>query len=295
MRFKEIYDLAINLGIDSDIRDLSHIKTDCSEYYSDSQILHGDHDLEVENIILTIDIGIDLILLINEMRKNNIKIDAVIAHHPTFFASYRMPEVAKIQEANWIRYGVDQKTSAFMIDRLIREETISIGSGNHLKAVFAAKSMDIPLMCLHTAIDNITQNFFERLINEHQKSTIGDLLKVIKKIKECAMGAANGNGPYLVDEKTSERLVGNCMVDMTGALDPPQEIFKLLKECKVDTIVGMHYGMENIRSIIEADISSILIGHMAGDSIGLNHFCDILEDNGVNIIGGPGFYRFKRK
>ncbi|MCL4385665.1 MAG: hypothetical protein M1479_08155 [Actinobacteria bacterium] len=38
----------------------------------------------------------------------------------------------------------------------------------------------------------------------------------------------------------------------------------------------------------------IICGHMACDSIGLNIFCDFLEKQGVNIISGSGFYRYKR-
>ncbi len=295
MRWKEVFDLAIKLGVESDIRDLSGLKKAPSKYYSDSQVLYGNNSLEVKNIFVTVDIGIDLILLVSELIKKGHKIDAIITHHPTSFASYRMPDVARIQESNWIRYGVSKKTASAMVQELIWEENISISSTNQLKAVYAAKELDIALMCLHTSIDNLTQKFFEDSIKNFKLSDIQSLFKKIKKIKECAMAELNGDGPYLIGEKIKNRPVGTYMVDMTGGLDPPSDIFKHLKECGVDTIIGMHYSIENIKAIIESGIAAIIAGHMASDSIGLNIFCDKLEEYDINIIKGPGFYRIEKK
>jgi putative NIF3 family GTP cyclohydrolase 1 type 2 len=59
----------------------------------------------------------------------------------------------------------------------------------------------------------------------------------------------------------------------------------------VDTIIGMHYSIENMKAIIESGIAAIITGHMASDSIGLNIFCDKLEEYDIKIIKGPGFYR----
>ncbi len=295
MKWKDIYALAINLGIENDIRDLSDLKKDPSKYYSDSQILFGGDHLEIKNIFVTIDIGIELVLLVYELIKKGIQIDAIITHHPTSFASYRMPDVARIQESNWIRYGVSKKTASRIVNELIWEESASISSTNQLKAVFAATELDIPLMCLHTAIDNLTQKFFEDFLNNCKASDVNSLLKEIKKIKETEMARLNGDGPYLIGVKNKNRQIGNYMVDMTGGLDPPSNIFKHLRDQGIDTIIGMHYGIENMKAIIESGITAIIAGHMASDSIGLNIFCDKLEEYDINITKGPGFYRVVKK
>ena len=41
-------------------------------------------------------------------------------------------------------------------------------------------------------------------------------------------------------------------------------------------------------------INAVISGHMASDSIGLNRYCDRLEDQGLDIIAGAGLYRHRR-
>jgi hypothetical protein len=112
-----------------------------------------------------------------------------------------MPDVARIQESNWIRYGMNKKTASHIVNELIWEESVSISSTNQLKAVYAAKEFDIPLMCLHTAIDNLTQKFFEDFLNNSKAFDVNSLFKEIKKIKETDMARLNGDGPYIIGER----------------------------------------------------------------------------------------------
>jgi hypothetical protein len=85
------------------------------------------------------------------------------------------------------------------------------------------------------------------------------------------------------------------MVDMTGGMDPDPSIFPLLKKAGIKTLIAMHYSQENIKAIAKNKINAVITGHMASDSIGLNLFCDRLEEMGISIICGPGLYRHNRK
>ncbi|MCK5567420.1 MAG: NGG1p interacting factor NIF3, partial [Actinomycetia bacterium] len=125
-------------------------------------------------------------------------------------------------------------------------------------------------------------------------TTLGDAFKEIESLPECIKASANGDGPFILEKKMLTNPPGNVMVDMTGGVDPVSDIFKYLKKAGIDTLIAMHYGLDNIKAIKKNKINAIICGHMASDSIGLNIYSDILEKNGLAVVAGSGFYRHRR-
>ncbi len=288
MKLSQIYELAIDLGKEVDIRG----KDQDIDYFPDSKIINF-KDIDANSVFVGIDIDVGELLLIDKLKDKGLEIDAAISHHPISKAAYLMAEVAKIQKHNWVRYGVEEKTAEKLVKKIIWESQMEAKAKNNLRAESVSRYLDIPLICVHTAIDNLTQAYFEQVVGSNKSLTLGELFKIISGIEECQMAKENGDGPFMVDESLKEKNVGKYMVDMTGGLDPPTEIFSHLKG-KVDTVIGMHYSVDNIKAVKEKKIGAIIAGHMASDSIGLNIYCDKLEEEGIRIYPGSGFYRVKR-
>ncbi len=289
MNLNQIYSLAIEMGKEVDIRG----KDKDIDYFPDSKIINY-RGIEIKSVYIGIDIGVGELLLIDRLKDKGYGIDAVISHHPMAEAGYRMAEVADIQKHNWIKYGVDKKSAENLIKKIKWESLMETREKNLLRAENAAEYLDIPLFCIHTAIDNLTQKYFEDLLAKNKGKKLQDLFKIISNIKECKLADKKGDGPFLLDNELKNNYVNNFLVDMTGGLDPPSEIFYYLKEKMVDTIIGMHYSLDNIKEIKDNKIAGIITGHMASDSIGLNIYCDKLESKGIKIYPGSGFYRVRR-
>ena len=293
MKWRDIYKLGLKLGLENDLR-VNNGEEPLKDIYSDCAIITGNGDLNVRTLYVAVDVGVSELLLIDRLVERGQKIDAVLAHHPTSFAAYRMTEVVELQKINWIKNGVDPEVAERLRQQIVLEESVDLGSRNHLATGNAAKLLDLPLMCLHTAVDNIVQSYFENILNTKKIQTVSDAFKVISVIEECKISSEYGDGPFILDDMSGGQPLGKYMVDMTGGVDPPSEIFEYLREAGLNTLVGMHYGIENIRSISKNSVNAIICGHMACDSLGLNILCDKLEKSGVAIIPGSGFYRFRR-
>ncbi len=292
MKWKDIYELGIRSGLETDLR--GNREGSLEDIYPDCAIITGNGSLEVKNLYVGVDIGVGELLLIDRLNERGSKIDAALAHHPISFAAYRMPGVVELQKINWIRNGVALEVAERLTAQIVLDESIDLKSKNLLRAESAAGLLGMPLMSMHTAVDNIVQSCFENILGTNEAKTVGDAFEVISGIEECKVSSNHGDEPFILDERTAGRPLGKFMVDMTGGVDPPSEIFKYLKKSGLDTLIGMHYGIENIRSISKNNINAIICGHMASDSLGLNILCDKLEDRGVKIIPGSGFYRFRR-
>jgi hypothetical protein len=292
VEWKQIFDTAIKMGHESDIRNIDDPGSYISGY-PDCRIIFGDPGKKIKNVYTAVDAGVPELLVVNELKKQGEPIDGIIIHHPTGAGAYTMTGVVELQRYNWIRNGANPKKADKIFEGMVRDEEIGLKAGNHLAVENAANFLDIPVMCIHTAIDNVVQAFFESLVLPGGFNIIEEMLEDINILPECSMALTQGDGPYLIGKGKVKP--GKIMVDMTGGMDPDSSIFPLLRKAGINTLVAMHYNQENIKAITKNRINAVIAGHMASDSIGLNLFCDRLEEMGIGIICGPGFYRHKRK
>ncbi|MCJ7471751.1 MAG: hypothetical protein MUP02_02920 [Actinobacteria bacterium] len=293
MKWQDIFNTGIKLGQECDIRNYQ----DSGKYdgdYNDCTIINGDPGLEIKKVYTAIDVEVSELLLVRELNDKGAGIDGIISHHPMGSGAYRLTDVVDIQKYNWERYGVNQKIADGIIERMIEEENIELRSRNFLAVESASKLLEIPVMCIHTAIDNVVQNFFEKIFNKNSFSTLGDAFKKIESIPECIKTSASGDIPFIVKKINIDSPLGKIMVDMTGGVDPDSDIFKSLKKAGINTLIAMHYSLDNIKAIKKNKLNAIICGHMACDSIGLNIYSDLLEQGGIEIVAGSGFYRHRR-
>ncbi len=295
MKWIEIYEKGIKTGLENDLRsDIDNKVFYALEKnpYPDSLIITGDIGKTIKTLFVSIDIDVSVILLVNQLIKNGIKIDGILSHHPTGQGLYNINEVIHLQKENWQKIGIKEADAQKLYEKIYREESLDL-RGNYNSPENAACLLNIPLMCIHTPVDNIIQVFFDKFFKDKNNLSIDEALSEIKEIPECKMASEKGDEPFIIKSQGA-KIVGRYFIDMTGGVDPPDEIFRLLKKAGIDTIIGMHYNPDNINSIIKSRLSAIICGHMACDSIGMNIFCDLLEKEGISIVNGPGLYRHRR-
>ena len=239
MRLKDVFDIGIKMGQDSDIRNIDRPGT-YSGIYADCWIIHGSRDKEINKAYIAVDAGVPEMLVVHELNKKRGKIDCMIMHHPTGAGSYNLTRVVEIQKYNWIRFGIKEASAEKVFREMVEEESIGLKAGNHLAVGNAAEMLDIPVICIHTAIDNIIQVFFEELLRTRDHRTVCDIFDIISSIPECRMASSNGDSPYVIGDGRS--ISGKIFVDMTGGMDPDPAIFKLLKKAGIDNLISMHYS-----------------------------------------------------
>ncbi len=281
MKLKDIHDIAEAMG--------RKAHPSGFEDFPDCRVINLP-DADLSTVFVGIDIGVAELLMVERLKN----IDGVLSHHPLCSAAYMMPQVARIQQKNWEMSGVDNKVAKKLADKVIREAQIEAGAQNHLRVRDAARFLKIPLLSIHTPVDNLVQDFFLRFLKGKSRLLPVDVIAGIKEIPECRMSAMDGVKPHIVGSPGTAKPLGAYLVDMTGGLDPPSEIFSYLKKAGIDTIVGMHYSIDNIKAIEDCGLTAIICGHMASDSIGLNLLCDRLQGSGLHIESGAGFYRVQR-
>ncbi len=316
MRIREIYELAIEKGIEFDPRGLEavqkvlakeetkhgELKEDEMKHYDrekltnpyvDTRVLYGDPEQDVKRVLAGIDIEVGEILLADRLRERGTPVDLTIAHHPEGKALAALHEVMHLQEDVLERLGVPINVAEGIMAGRISEVKRNLLPINHNRGVDAARILDVPLMCLHTTCDNLVNSFMQKEMDRKNPETLKDVIKALKEVPEYSEASMLNAGPAIL-VGNPERRAGKVVVDMTGGTGGSENVYEQLARAGVGTLVVMHIGEKHRKEAEKQHVNVVVAGHMASDSIGLNLFLDELALKGVEVIPCAGLIRVER-
>ncbi|MBT3690605.1 NGG1p interacting factor NIF3 [bacterium] len=317
MTGKQIYKLAIDLGIKNDLRGSKLVKDrlkrtndkynklgDDEKNEFDNELLNnpysdtryfGDLDKKVKRVLTGIDIGTGEVMLANKLSEKK-SIDLIIAHHPEGSGLAALGEVMSMQAEVLATYGVPINIAENLIKMRMSEVGRAVAPANHYQAIDAAELLDMPLMCCHTPADNLVATFLSNYIKKNQKKLtyVEDLVSLLKDIPEYKQAIQMKAGPRLFTGKNDNYLGKIAVTEITGGTSGHKDIYKHMANAGIGTIVAMHMKEEHREEASKAHLNIVIAGHMSSDSIGMNLFLDELEKKGVEVIPCSGIIRHKR-
>jgi putative NIF3 family GTP cyclohydrolase 1 type 2 len=311
MTLQQIYDLAIKLGIQNDLRGqakvlkiLKRIKEKydglnpeakkefdqerLSNPYSDSRILY-DNGKEVKKVMVGIDIQPAEILMAKDLG-----VDTIISHHPLGSALADLGNVMHLQADVLAMYGVPINVAEALTKERISEVARGVSASNHYRTVDAARLMDINLICLHTPCDNLAATFLDNLIKKAKPETVGEIIKILKTVPEYQEAIKRKAGPKIFvgsEDASAGRIV---VTEITGGTEGAVGIYEKMSQAGIGTIIGMHMDEERKKEAAKHFVNVVIAGHISSDSLGVNQFLDELENKGIEIVPCSGLIRVSR-
>jgi putative NIF3 family GTP cyclohydrolase 1 type 2 len=312
MKIKEIFSLAIKMGIDADFRsnqaveNLLSRKKDKYENmvadkkaefdeeslvnpYLDSRILHIAEDKEIQKIMVGIDIDATELMIAKDLG-----VDLVIAHHPRGKALAALSEVMEMQCDVLNQYGVPINIAEGMMKEKISEVSRDISSANHQRSVDAARLIGMNFINCHTPCDNLAAKFLRDWVEKKNPERIEDLVKDLKEIEEYSQAVKLGSGPRIFVGYPENRCGKIAITEITGGTEGSPKLYEKMSQVGIGTIVSMHQSEEHRKEAEAANINVVIAGHMSSDSLGVNLFLDELEKQGIEIIPCSGLIRVSR-
>lgn len=318
MTIKQIFNLAIQMGIKNDLRGPATVqkrlkeeqekfkklsKEEQAEYdkdrlenpFSDSRMFAANPDKKVKRVLVGIDIDTGELLLAKELSTKK-PIDLIISHHPMGKALAGLHEVMHMQAEIMASYGVPINVAESLLKVRISEVSRSVSAGNHYKTLDAAKHLGQEVICLHTAADNLVANHLKKLIDKNKRNieTVGDIMKLLKAIPEYKKAMEQKAGPCLFAGAEDNFAGKIALAEITGGTETNKEMYEKMSQAGIGTIIGMHISEEHKKEAEKHHINVIIAGHISSDSIGINLFLDEIEKRGVEIIPCAGLIRVKR-
>lgn len=317
MNIKQIFDLAVQIGIENDPRGRKRIekilKKRKEEYkelperkkkdfdleklenpYSDSGIHFGDPKKEIKRVLVGIDIDTGEVLLAKELEKQGNKIDLIIAHHPVGKALTNLHEVMDIQTDVLERAGVPASIAEKVLEDRLKQVSQSIAPVNHYQSIDAAKLLDIPIINVHTPADNSVWKFVDQFLAKKKPETVGEILEALKEIPEFAEGVKRNAGPVIFAGSERSRAGKIVVSGMTGGTSGSEKIYEKMSQYGIGTEIAMHVKKEELEEAVKHYINIVIAGHIVSDSLGLNIIMDELEKAGIEIVPCSGYIRHSR-
>lgn len=316
MKIIEIYEYLVARGIEKDPRRPGGVKEaldrekkkfaemkedEKKEYdqealtnpYSDTRILCGDPQTEVERVLVGVDIEVGEVMLADRLAEKGKKIDLILAHHPEGKALAELHEVMHLQEDILARFGVPINVAEGIMSSRISEVKRGLMPINHNRAIDAAKILGLAMICAHTVADNQVASYLQEYLDSKKPRTLGDVVKLLKEIPEYAEAVKHSAGPEIV-LGSKERSAGKILVDMTGGTSGSEDAYAKLSQAGVGTMVVMHITDKHRKQAEKNHVNVVVAGHLASDSLGMNQLLDGIEKNGVDVIPCSGLIRIKR-
>jgi len=313
MKIQEIYNLAINKGIEADFRGRTEIEKQLAKLnekyqklengkkaefdlerlknpFSDTRILFGDPEKEVKKVLIGIDIDGEELLLAEKLGD----IDLVISHHPRGRALAGLDDVMRLQVDVLAQYGVPVNIAEKLLQKRIEEVARSLSPVNHNRAVDMTRHLNLPFMCIHTPCDNLVAKFVDEKLKKDNPEIVGEIIKSLKEIPEYKEAVSIGAGPQIFVGSEENRTGKIVLTELTGGTEGTPEIYEKLAQAGAGTVIGMHISEKHREEAEKANINVVIAGHMSSDSLGMNLFLDELEKQGIEIVSCSGLIRISR-
>jgi len=313
MKTKDIFNLAIQMGIRADFRGQDGIekllKRKKEKYekfsekekkdfdlealenpYLDSRIYHIAQDKEIKKVLVGIDIEPAEILMAKELRE----IDLIIGHHPLGKGLARLAEVMDLQCDVLNLYGVPINIAEGIMKERIDEVARGVNRLNHQRTVDAAKILKFNLINVHTPTDNLAAQFLKNLVERERPERLEDLMNLFREVPEYSEATKIGAGPKIFVGEPERRCGKICLSEITGGTEPTPKIYEKMAQAGIGTVVGMHMAEESKKEADAANINVLVAGHVSSDSLGMNLFLDELEKRRIEIIPCSGLIRVSR-
>ncbi len=319
MKLRQLFDAVIAHGVSVDPRGATRVKkvleiagkdyealTDekkerydterLTNPYSDSRILFGADDVEVENVIMGIDMEVGELVLTDRLREKGQPIDLVWTHHPQGAGLANLSGVMAMQADILSGFGVPINIAEGLLEPRIKEVERRVMPGNHMRAVDAARLLDIPMICTHTPADNCVAGHLQDLFDQKKPETVDDVICVLREIPEYAEAELAGSGLKVV-AGSEKRRSGRVFVDMTGGTSGSEKTFeRLANTSDIGTMVVMHIPEKHLKEANKHHINVVIAGHIASDTLGMNLLLDAVEKAGqkkFSVIECSGFRRYE--
>lgn len=311
MNIQQIYELAVKMGIETDLRGTKRVnqilkrikdkhdsmsaknkkrfdKERLWNPYSDTRVF-VDHKKEVKKVLAGIDIQPAEIMMAKDLG-----CDLVIAHHPIGSALGDLADVMNLQSDVLAMYGVPINIAESLTKERIEEVARGVSPVNTYRSVMAAEIYNMGLMCTHTVTDNMVADFLDKYLKKQKLEVLQDIIDALEKIPEYETAITHKSGPRLFVGRPDNSIGKMVLTEITGGTEGAAGMYEKMSQAGIGTIVGMHMAEDRKKEAQKHHMNVVIAGHMSSDSLGMNIFLDELQRKGIEIIPVSGLIRHSR-
>jgi putative NIF3 family GTP cyclohydrolase 1 type 2 len=231
----------------------------------------------IKKVLIAIDVGTAELMLARQLG-----CDAVIAHHPIGIAHVNFYKVYDRHIDFMVEHGVPRKVARQAVEKLKERVATRNHADIYSDVVGAAKALGMPLVNIHQPCDEYMRQVILKAIKSGRAERVSDIVRSVSSIPEFR-NAATRVEVKLGSEKDR---AGRWALVVAAGTNGGYGIAKAYFQHGVSTVIYLHVDYGELTKMREDKLKGnlVVMGHLAGDSIGLNGLADRLEELGVETV-----------
>jgi putative NIF3 family GTP cyclohydrolase 1 type 2 len=231
----------------------------------------------IRKVLLTVDVTIaDLMLA------KSIQCDAVIGHHPIGTAALNFHRVFDRHIDYMVEHNIPKDIAEHAVKKLKSKAELRSHANIYNDVVSAAKILKMPLVNIHQPCDEYMRKVILSKINSTSIKYVGDIVRSVEELPEYK----NADTRVKVRYGSAKNEAGDWSLVVAAGTNGGFPIAKAYFDYGVCTVIYLHIDYNDLTKLCEERLKGnlIVLGHLAGDSIGLNALADKLEDKKIDVV-----------
>ena len=230
----------------------------------------------IKRVLLTIDVEPSIIMLAKEEGY-----DAVIAHHPIGKSLLNFHQVFDRHIEYMLNHGIDLDLAREAVRKLKESVMLKTHTSIYNNVIAVAKMLNMPLLNIHLPCDELMRLKIIEILKHNNIYKVGDIINSINTISEFK----NADTEPLVVYGDENAIINRYAIVIAAGTNGGAEIARLYFNAGIDTVVYLHISNDELAKLRSSGVKGnlIILGHLAGDSLGMNIFADELERLGLEV------------
>jgi putative NIF3 family GTP cyclohydrolase 1 type 2 len=231
----------------------------------------------IRRVLISVDVSTAELML-----AKSLGCDAVIAHHPIGIAAINFYKVFDRHIEYLIEHGVPKNIAMKAVNRLKERVETRSHADIYDQVTGAAKAIGMPLVNIHQPCDEYMRQVIMKSIQSGKTEYVSDIMKSVSKIPEFHHAATK----VRVRFGSEKNRAGNWALVVAAGSNGGYHIARAYFEHGVSTVIYLHIDHGDLTKMREEKLQGnlVVLGHLAGDSIGLNGLAEKLQDAGIETI-----------
>jgi putative NIF3 family GTP cyclohydrolase 1 type 2 len=231
----------------------------------------------ISKVLIGIDIGTAELMLAKQL-----ECDAVIAHHPIGTAAVNFYKVFDRHIDYMVEHGIPKKIARVVVEKLKERIETRNHADIYSDVIGAAKALGMPLVNIHQPCDEYMRQVILGAIKAGKTEYVSDIVKSISNIPEFRHAATK----VRVRFGNQNNKAGHWSLVVAAGTNGGFNIAKAYFQYGVSTVIYLHIDYGELVKMREEKLEGnlVVMGHLGGDSIGLNGLAERLENLGVETV-----------
>lgn len=208
--------------------------------------------------------------------------DCVLTHHPIGKSAVSFHKVFDRHMTYMLEKGVKKKLAISLVKDLKYKAYLKSHSLIYNDVISTAEILKMPLLNIHQPLDEYMRKIILFKLAKSKLKTISDLIEAIEEITEFKKALTR---VIICNGKVSNE-IGNWVLVIAAGSNGGYDIARTYYENNVSTVIYLHIDYNELNKVKKDKTCKnlVILGHLAGDSIGMNKICKELEKREIVVF-----------